>query len=77
MKIRLANKNDTKNIMFFIKLNWKDDHIFAINQKLKSFNPMVIDRIAPLGRTMDFDLYWDGYELIQEMSKKINLVCGL
>lgn len=30
-----------------------------------------IDRIAPLGHTMDFDLIWDGYDLIRTLSRRI------
>lgn len=32
-----------------------------------------IDRIVPIGRTLDFSLVWDGYDLIREMSREINL----
>ena len=31
-----------------------------------------VDRIAPVGRTMDFALTWDGYDLIQTLSRKIS-----
>ena len=30
-----------------------------------------IDRIVPLGKTMDFDLIWDGYDLVTEMTREI------
>ena len=30
-----------------------------------------IDRIAPVGHTMDFSLTWDGYDLIRTMSRRI------
>ena len=30
-----------------------------------------IDRIAPVGHTMDFSLTWDGYDLIRAMSRRI------
>lgn len=39
--------------------------------KLKPFG---IDRIVPLGRTMDFSLVWDGYELIDTLSRKIEII---
>ena len=32
-----------------------------------------IDRIVPIGRTMDFSLIWDGYNLINSLSRVINL----
>ncbi len=31
--------------------------------------PRGVDRIVPIGRTMDFDLIWDGYDLIHCMSR--------
>ena len=31
-----------------------------------------IDRIAPVGHTMDFALTWDGYDLIRTLSRKIS-----
>lgn len=30
-----------------------------------------IDRIVPIGNTTDFDLFWDGYDLINCMSRKV------
>ena len=33
-----------------------------------------IDRIVPIGKTMDFTLVWDGYDLIRQMSRKITIV---
>ena len=30
-----------------------------------------IDRIVPFGKALDIDLVWDGYDLISEMSRKI------
>ena len=32
-----------------------------------------VDRIVPLGRTMDFSLTWDGYDLIRTLSRIINM----
>ena len=32
-----------------------------------------IDRIVPIGHTMDFDLLWDGYTILDHMSRKIFL----
>ena len=33
-----------------------------------------IDRIVPVGKTMDFDFIWDGYNLFSEMTRIINLI---
>lgn len=34
-----------------------------------------IDRIVPIGKTMDFDLIWDGYDLVERLTRlvKINI----
>lgn len=32
-----------------------------------------VDRIVPVGRAMDFSLYWDGMDLIDMMSRRIDL----
>lgn len=36
--------------------------------------PGGIDRAVPLGKSMDFSLVWDGYDLIREMSRKISVL---
>ena len=33
--------------------------------------PKGIDRVVPVGRTMDFDLVWDGYDLYERMTRAI------
>ena len=30
-----------------------------------------VDRVVPIGRTMDFDLFWDGYDLVTGMTRRI------
>jgi hypothetical protein len=48
------------------------DHVelksFVVNNKLKG-----IDRIVPIGRTLDFSMTWDGYDLIKSMSRCIEI----
>ncbi len=39
----------------------------------RTARPKGIDRIVPIGRTLDFSLVWDGYDLIKEMSREINI----
>ena len=50
-------------------------YIGDIGERLESFvtgnGLRGIDRIVPVGRTMDFSLVWDGYDLIREMSRLI------
>ncbi len=33
-----------------------------------------IDRIVPIGKTLEFSLCWDGYNLIETLSRKIDLI---
>lgn len=37
---------------------------------LNSARPKGVDRIVPIGRTLDFTLQWDGYDLIALLSRK-------
>ncbi|MGB0346163.1 MAG: acyl-CoA reductase [Balneolaceae bacterium] len=41
-------------------------------QTLRESKSQGIDRIVPIGRTQDFSLNWDGYDLIRSMSRVIN-----
>jgi hypothetical protein len=38
---------------------------------IMSSKPLGIDRIVPVGKTMDFSLTWDGYDLVNSMSRII------
>jgi hypothetical protein len=40
---------------------------------IKRTNPLGVDRIVPIGRTMDFSLNWDGYNLISVLSRTIQI----
>ena len=41
---------------------------------VSKLRPSGIDRIVPIGRTMDFSLNWDGYNLIETFSRKIEIL---
>ncbi len=41
---------------------------------LEESRPRGIDRIVPMGKSMDFALVWDGYDLIREMSRKVTII---
>ena len=41
---------------------------------LEESRPIGIDRIVPMGKSMDFTLVWDGYDLIRQMSRKISII---
>lgn len=34
-----------------------------------------VDRIVPIGKTMDFDLIWDGYNLVEKLTRVIKVNC--
>ena len=42
-----------------------------IRNFVAQYRPRGIDRIVPMGTTMDFTLVWDGYDLIISLSRKI------
>ncbi|WP_291971456.1 acyl-CoA reductase [Candidatus Symbiopectobacterium sp.] len=44
---------------------------------LSQYHPKGVDRIVPMGRSMDFSLQWDGYDLIYTLSRTINLTLAL
>ncbi len=41
---------------------------------LEEARPAGIDRIVPMGKSMDFSLIWDGYDLIRQMSRRITMM---
>lgn len=42
---------------------------FILESKIKG-----IDRIVPIGKTMDFSLIWDGYDMINMLSREITII---
>lgn len=41
---------------------------------LEEVRPAGIDRIVPMGKSMDFALIWDGYDLIRQMSRRVTII---
>ena len=41
---------------------------------INTYKPKGIDRVVPMGKTMDFSLEWDGYDLIYSLSRIISNV---
>lgn len=41
---------------------------------LEISRPIGIDRIVPMGKSMDFALVWDGYDLIRQMSRRVTVI---
>ena len=46
----------------------------AFRAFLEEARPAGIDRIVPMGKSMDFALIWDGYDLIRQMSRRITIL---
>ena len=40
---------------------------------ITKYKPKGIDRAAPMGRSMDFALIWDGYDLIRQLSRRVGI----
>lgn len=59
----LSSKCQTLSYYGFEKDEIRD---FLIENK-----PMGVDRVVPIGKTLDFSLKWDGYDLISMMSREI------
>ena len=53
----------------YLGLNLSDLKGFFTNNK-----PFGVDRAAPIGKSMDFSLVWDGYDLIRSLSRKFNII---
>lgn len=51
----------------YIGLDAEETRRFVMESGLRG-----IDRIVPVGHTMDFDLTWDGYDLISTLSRRIS-----
>ena len=45
-----------------------------IKNFLEVDRPIGIDRIVPMGKSMDFTLIWDGYDLIRQMSRRVVII---
>jgi hypothetical protein len=44
-----------------------------INNFLFDIKPKGIDRIVPIGKTTDFSIIWDGFNLINSLSRIITV----
>ena len=67
--------NELKNI---IKKNYQTLSYYGIRKNdlinfFKINKPLGIDRVVPIGNTLDFSLNWDGYDLINPMSRIIEI----
>ena len=42
-----------------------------LRELVKKYCPSGVDRSVPMGKTLNFSLIWDGYDLIREMSREL------
>lgn len=69
------------NDMMDIRALCDDKHCQTIGYigEKEMFIPLIetglkgVDRVVPIGKTMDFDLLWDGYNLVERLSRTIAL----
>ena len=52
----------------YLGLDPKQIYNLAVNYGVRG-----VDRIVPLGKTMELEFYWDGYQMIDTMSRYIDL----
>ena len=45
-----------------------------LEELIEHIRPKGIDRIVPIGRTMDFSLIWDGYNIIESLSRRVEIL---
>jgi hypothetical protein len=45
----------------------------SIAELVHKNRPRGVDRIVPMGQTMEFGLFWDGYDLIERMSRYVDI----
>ena len=59
---------DNKQCQTIAYLGKKEDLISLITSGIKG-----VDRVVPLGKTMDFDMIWDGYNLFESLTRIIKI----
>lgn len=70
--------NDVKKIMPSINEKFQTVTYFGFQKDylkniFKTSKPRGINRFVPLGRASEFSEFWDGYDLIRNLSKKVDL----
>lgn len=70
--------NHLNEINRLIKRNYQTMSYYGINKEdlisfFKENKPLGIDRAVPIGNTLNFSLNWDGYDLISQMSRIIEI----
>ncbi len=57
----------------FQTLSYYGVDLAVLQRCIEENRPAGIDRIVPIGRTLDFSLVWDGYDLICMLSRTVSL----
>ena len=70
--------NHLNKINKLIKRNYQTMSHYGIHKEdlisfFKDNKPLGIDRVVPIGSTLNFSLNWDGYDLINQMSRIIEI----
>lgn len=70
---------ELKSLEVYVKKNFQTMSYFGfekatLQEFIKSSNLKGIDRVVPIGRTLDFSFFWDGYDLISIMSRVITVI---
>ena len=58
--------NDKYQTLSILGFDEKEIIDFLVRKRARG-----IDRVVPVGKTLEFDLIWDGYDLILTMSRVI------
>jgi len=71
--------NDLKELLPICKTELQTIGVLGVPKEqiisfIKDNRPKGIDRVVPIGNTLNFDLVWDGYDLICQMSRLINII---
>ena len=60
--------NNNFQTMTYFGFDFEELSKFVSNSKLRG-----IDRIVPVGKSLDFSLVWDGYDLINALSREVTI----
>ena len=76
-KIYQYDLNNTHEISSFINTKFQTLAYYGFDKDslaktILDKNLMGVDRIVPIGRTLDIDLVWDGYDMISCLSREIS-----
>ena len=76
--LRILEKDNFKIALPVIKKNYQTLSYYGVHKDdlisfFKTNKPLGVDRVVPIGNTLDFSLNWDGYDLINQMSRIIEI----